>query len=434
MNRTDEMVLKFREVLKETERLAPDDLREYQKSLLTPLLLHARKHSPFYKSRLGPVFDGDEINFDRWREIPIFTRGEAQKNEKALSARMVPPHLGAVSADETSGSTGRPLRYLKNELMSIAGLSMTDRLYRWWEFDGSQSLASFTSPRRGLADGGGSENFGWRSGFLEGKIFLHETTGDTNKHIDWLKRVRPRYLASYSSMVVPLAERAREREVEIRLDHVVTRGGVVSQEARELCTQVFGATLVDQYGADEIGQIACECPSCGAYHVSAECVLVEILDDAGSPVRSGETGKVVLTNLYNYAMPLIRYEIGDYATLAAENHECKIRLPAISRIIGRYRNTFILSDGRVLFPNVSMSGFRKYLGYSQIQIVQTDYEELEVRYVADGSGRAANASALQDWLRQGIDPCFNVKVIEVSSIPHSSDGKYEDFQSLVSRS
>ena len=431
MNRTDEMVLKFRDVLNETERFSPDELWTYQQSLLEPLLLHARKHVSFYRQRLDPVFSGDKIDYSSWSEIPIFTRSDAQLNEDPLKATMVPPHLGRVSADETSGSTGRPLRYLRNELMDVAALAMSDRLYRWWNFDGSKPIANFISPRRKAASPDGSETFGWRSGFLEGRNYLLDTSGDSDRHVDWLERVQAKYLVSYSSMVVPLAERTRERELEIRFDRVITRGGIVTDEVRTLCKEVFGGPLVDQYGADEIGQIACECPHCGAYHINGEVVFVEILDKEGVPVEPGETGRVVLTNLYNYAMPLIRYEIGDLATLSPKNLKCKIRLPSLTRIIGRYRNTFTLADGRVLFPNVPMSGFRDFLGYSQIQIIQTEFDQLEVRYVPDGRGRVADQVGLETWLSEGLDPCFSVRVKEVGEIPPSSDGKYEDFLSLI---
>jgi phenylacetate-coenzyme A ligase PaaK-like adenylate-forming protein len=132
-------------------------------------------------------------------------------------------------------------------------------------------------------------------------------------------------------------------------------------------------------------------------------------------------------------MPLIRYEIGDFATLSPKSLKCKVALPSLTRIIGRYRNTFTLADGRVLFPNVPMSGFRDYLGYSQIQIVQTEVDWLEVRYVPDGSERAPDSHGLEVWLQEGLDTSFCVKVIEVKEIPPSSDGKYEDFLSLVAK-
>ena len=143
MNRTDQMVLKFREVLKETERLGPDELWAYQQNLLTPLLLHARKHAPFYAKRLDAVFSGDEIDFSKWSEIPLLTREQADREHQALRAQDLPPHLGAVKEDETSGSMGRPMRFYINGLADVATLAMNDRLYRWWDFDGAKPIVNF---------------------------------------------------------------------------------------------------------------------------------------------------------------------------------------------------------------------------------------------------------------------------------------------------
>lgn len=431
LNRVDQMVLKFRDVLRETERFGATDLRAYQHKLLDPLLRHARAHVPFYRDRLAPLFDGETIDYARWKHLPLLTRAEAQRQEKALRAPVVPPHLGAVSAGETSGSTGRPLRYLKNELMDVSALAMTDRLYRWWKLDGAKPMATFVAPFRRAADPEGSETFGWRSGFLEGRNYLLDTSGDTDRHLNWLVRVGARYLAVYAAMVPPLAEQSLRRNLKLQFEAVVTRGGVVTPEMRTLCEEAFGGPVIDQYGADEIGQIACQCPRCGKYHVSSEAVLLEVLDEEGNPVGPGETGRVVLTNLYNYAMPLIRYEIGDYATRAARSHRCRVRLPALSSIIGRYRNTFRLADGRVLFPNMAMGGFRPYLGFSQLQVVQTAFDAIEVRYVSDGSGRQPDRASLEAWVRESLDPCFTVRAIEVDAIAPASDGKYEDFLSLL---
>lgn len=430
MNRADVIVLRFRDALKRTERLSSDALLAYQQSLLTPLLLHAQMHAPFYAERLRAVVVDSAVDFTRWREIPVLSRAEAQRRELAMQASALPPHLGPVSADETSGSTGRPFRFLKNELMDISGLAMTDRMCRWWALDGDKDLAYFVSPRRHISRPEGVETRGWRSGNPAGRYLMRETTGSIEEHLDWLESMRPSYLVCYASMVIPLAQAARDRRA-LRLERVIARGGVVTKEAKSLCKAAFGASLIDQYGADEIGQISCECPHCGAHHVSAESVFVEILDADGEPVKPGETGRVVLTNLYNYAMPLIRYEIGDLATLAPARDDCEITLPSLTRIVGRYRNVFTLRDGRVLFPNVPMSGFRKFLPLVQIQVVQTDFDRLEVRYVADGSGDLPDSRGLAAWLRQGIDPCFRITVKEVPEIPASSDGKYEDFLSLV---
>ncbi len=431
VNRIDEMVLKFRDVLKETERLGPDDLRAYQQSLLTPLLLHARKHSPFYSGRLSAVLNGDEIDYSKWNEIPILTREQANRERLELRARDVPPHLGAVKEDETSGSMGRPMRFFINDLVDVSALAMMDRLYRWWQFDGSRTIVNFVSPRLKITNPEQTTTHGWRSGFLDGLNILRQSTGDMDAHIDWLCEVRPSYMVSYASMLRPLAERTLERGVKLRLERIISRGGVVDDELWPLCQKAFGARLVDQYGANEIGQIACQCPHCDAYHVNSEAVLVEILDDEGTPVAPGQSGRVVLTPFYNYAMPFIRYEIGDYAEVASAGSQCNIALPRLSRIAGRYRNNFTLSDGRIIFPNPPMSGFRKYFAYKQLQVVQTGYDELEVRYVPADADSPADEAGLERWLQKELDSNFSVKLIATSTIPALPSGKFEDFISLV---
>jgi len=107
VDRTDKMVLQFRDVLAETERLSPDELEAYQRQLLEPLLLHARQHVPFYAQRLAPVFPGGKLDLSRFHEIPILTRAQAQANGKTLAAVDLPPHVGDVVEGTFSGTVPR---------------------------------------------------------------------------------------------------------------------------------------------------------------------------------------------------------------------------------------------------------------------------------------------------------------------------------------
>ena len=425
------MVLKFRDVLKETELLGPDDLQAYQQSLLTPLLLHARENVPFYQDRLNALFDGDEIDFSRWDKIPLLTRTEAQQHGKSLKAVMVPPHLGVTRKSETSGSMGRPLRFSINELVDVSSLAMTDRLYRWWRLDGSKLMAIFVPPRMKITNPEQTITHGWRSGFLEGLNYQRSTQGDIDSHIDWLCDVRPDYLVSYPSMIRAIAERTAERGINLTFDRVISRCWVVDKDVWPLCRKVFKAPLIDQYGANEIGQVACQCPHCDDYHVNSEVALVEVLDEKGAPVAPGEAGRVVLTSFYNYAMPFIRYEIGDFAQLAPTGWDCSITLPRLSRIMGRYRNAFPLGDGRTIYPNPSMSKFRDFFSYKQIQVVQTRYDLLEVRYVPGDGDEHVDLPGLERWLQDELDPEFCVQLMQVDDIPALASGKYEEFVSMV---
>jgi len=433
-DRDDQMVLQFRDVLAETERLPAAALATYQRRLLEPLLRHARRNIPFYGSRLGPLFRGDDLDLDRWGDVAIVTRAEAQANIQGMTASAVPPHLGRMSPDETSGSTGRPLVFTTNHLQAVAARAMTDRLYRWWGFDGDRTLASFISRRKVPAPApDGVTDHGWRTGWPSGIHHLIDMSADTDQQIDWLMRRRPDYLLAYSAALRPLAERLRERGLPVRLERIIGISNVLSAETRALCREVLGAPVVDVYGADEVGTIAIECARCGRYHIAAEAVHVEIVDEAGRPCGPGETGRVIVTPFYGYATAFIRYELGDYATVGDPSVDCPIKLPVLARIIGRFRNTFRLADGRIIYPLFSIAKLRTFVPMAQFQVVQTEPDAIEVRYVPLPGAGPADATGLEAFLRQELDPGFRVRPVAVAAIPRSASGKFEDFLSLVDR-
>jgi phenylacetate-CoA ligase len=428
----DRMVVEFRDVLAETELLPPDAMAAYQRNLLLPLLEHAQTHVPFYKERLAAIFETGAPDFSRWREIPILTRTEAQAAVDTLAATSLPPHCGEVTDEETSGSTGIPFRHRRNALHTVANMALTDRMFRWWGLDGNKTMASFTSRRKHRApppDGARIE--GWRTGY-RGLHYMIDMWADTDIQIDWLLARKPDYLTAYSSTLLALAERVRQRGIALKFASIVSNATAISDEIRDLCENVLGARPRDHYGAQEVGSIAAECTHCGRYHINAETVLVEILREDGTPCAAGEAGRVIATSLYNYAMPFIRYEIGDYAVAGDDAVECAVRLPTLSRVLGRYRSTFTLPDGRIVYPYVEIGRFRDYIPFTQVQVVQTDYDAIEVRYVANGD-RAADEGGLQAYLREAIHPGLRVRAIAVADIPRSPSGKFEDFLSLVPR-
>ena len=384
----EQMVPKFRAVLEHTERLPPQKLREYQAGLLTPLVLHASRHVPFYRDRLAPLLRGDEVDLALWHQVPILPRAEAQRDPQALTATTLPPHAGPVEFGETSGSTGRPLQYRINRLAHVATLGATDRTLRWWEFDGDKTMASFvgrgndrTRPPDGMTEQG------WRVGF-HGLHHMIDNSADTDTRIEWLRRaartISPpihSHCSSWRSRCAPEASICASSGSS-RLHRAVRR-------IRGVCEDVLGARPIDQYGANEIGLLACECPWCGHYHLNAETLLVEILDADGKPCAPGEMGRVVVTSFYNYAMPFIRYEIGDFAVAGPARVKCPGKTACTEAHPGAL-SQHVHSDGWAHALSLCGAGrFREFMSFEQIQVVQTDYNEIEVRYVPlDTSGRS----------------------------------------------
>src|SRR5689334_12590901 len=164
-NSLERMVSKFRDVLAETERLPPEKLRAYQENLLVPLVLHAHRNVPFYRDRLASLFSRKDVDLERWQMIPVLTRENVRRNLKALTASIVPPYLGSTNRGETSGSSGRPIRYLTSELAGVASLGATDRIFRWWDFDGNKTMATFVARHDDDArPPDGKVETGWRLG------------------------------------------------------------------------------------------------------------------------------------------------------------------------------------------------------------------------------------------------------------------------------
>jgi phenylacetate-CoA ligase len=432
-DRIDRMIIKFRDVLAETERLRPDKLKAYQENLLTPLLLHAQRNVPFYKDVLAPLCRGTHVDLARWAEVPILTRAEVQRNFTALTAQIVPPYAGAVKTGESSGSTGRPVRYKTNELANIASLSATDRSFRWWQFDGAKSMASFVARTRNDArPPDGKVEKGWRVG-SSGLHYMIDLSADTNMRIEWLRTRRPNYLTAHSFILLELAEQVSARGLNLQLERINSVGSVLTDDIRNACKEVFGARPIDQYGAQETGLLACECPWCGHFHVNAETVLVEILDPRGRSAAPGAVGRVVVTSLYNFAMPFIRYEIGDFAVAGPERLKCPIKLPTLGKIMGRFRNAFTLHDGRTIYPYVPVSRLRQFISFEQFQFVQTDPVSIEVRYIPLDRREGVDQDGLEACVRELIDPSFSVQAVAVDEIPRSPSGKFEDYLSLVTR-
>jgi phenylacetate-CoA ligase len=427
------LVIKFRDVLVDTERLPSEKLQAYQETLLVPLILHAQRNVPFYKDRLAPLYKGTDIDLTFWTRVPFLSRADLQGQSQAMTARHVPPEVGGVRAGETSGSSGRPIYYSTNELADVASLCATDRTFRWWNFDGSKTMASFVARSRDDArPPNGKTEAGWCVGG-KGLHHLLDLSADADIQIEWLLARRPQYLTAHSFVLREVAERARVKEADLRFERINSIGTVLSDDIRDACLRVFGTRPIDLYGAQETGLLASQCPWCSHYHINAETVLVEILTQEGTPSPPGAVGRVVVTSLYNYAMPLIRYEIGDFAIAGPERLKCGVKLPALSRVMGRYRNAFTLWTGAVIYPYVPVARLRQFLSFEQIQIVQTSLTTIEVRYVPTDRTAKPDAEGLETCVREYIDRSFHVRAVAVDVIAGSSPGKFEDYLSLVPR-
>jgi phenylacetate-CoA ligase len=421
---------------------SPEELRRRQFGQLTDVIRHAREQAPFYKERFetnglkDAALDEDALA-EMWGRIPLLTRRDIQTAGSSLHAALVPPSHGAVGTINTSGSTAQPVAIRKTTLESLFWSAFTIRDHLWHARDFKQSMAAirFAPPTEALPpDGKRARDWGRATRLFvrTGPGYLLNVRATIAEQADWLARIRPGYILGYPSAMRALAEYLSARSYQLpKLREIRTFGEIVESECRAACREAFGVSVCDGYSSQEVGYIALQCPRHEHYHVQSEGVFVEVLRADNQPCGIGEVGRVVVTNLHNYAMPLIRYDIGDYAEVGPPC-DCGRGLPLLTRILGRQRNILILPNGQQRWPALGQGTDPQSLPpFFQFQVVQRTLQRIEVRVVRPVPFTVEESTRVCKYIQQTLGHPFEVTIEYVDSIDRSPSGKFEDFVSNI---
>jgi phenylacetate-CoA ligase len=404
-----------------------------QQGLLPPVLLPARletvllvllawgtrRHCPFYRERLPN-------DLGRWHEIPLLTRADLQIRADAIRASVYPRAHGKTFDIATGGSTAEPVTVRRTALTQLFWQAATLRDHLWHRRDLAATLAIIrqfpqpvdeTKPER------------WGGVLRSGPAWHLPISTDVETQLRWLQKVDPDILLTYpGNLDALLTHRCHEGIALPRLREVRTVSGTVTASLRERCQQVLGAPLTDLYSAQEVGVIALQCPASGLLHVQSEHLRVEVLDEEGLPCREGEIGQVVVTDLHNFAMPLIRYALHDWAEVGPLCR-CGRGLPTLRRVMGRTRNMARTPEGRAFWPALDtqrMLGILPQL--RQYQFEQIAKDAIIARLVCDP---APSSSQLQQF-REALERLLGHRYrwsweFFQAPLPLSASGKFEEF-------
>jgi phenylacetate-CoA ligase len=415
----------------------PEALLESQFRQLGLVLRHAARWVPHYRESFAAQgFDpAAPLTAARWAELPVLTRPKLQGSFEGLSAERVPREHGRTAQIFTSGSTATPVRVLSTALSNLFWRAVTLRDHLWQQRNLSGKLAVIRVTKSNDAPyphGLEADSWGRSSAaaYRTGPAARLDITASIQEQVEWLQRQDPDYLLSLPSNLMALAEYCRQQGIKLaRLKQVLSIAELLFPEARAACGEAWGVPVTEAYSAQEVGYIALQCAKSELLHVQAEDMLVEVLDDDGRPCEPGEVGRVVVTPLHNFAMPLVRYEVGDLAEVA-ERCPCGRGLPALSRVLGRTRDRVTLPDGRLLvpfFPGI-LGGFAHL---KQFQVVRRAPQRLEMKLVAERELTEAEAAELRRRVRERIRYPFEVAFTYHDEIPRGTGGKFDYFRSEV---
>jgi phenylacetate-CoA ligase len=365
----------------------------------------------------------------------MLTREEATKHGEGMRVPQLPANHGPIEQHQTSGSGGSPLQFTVNASARIAYNAALTRLARWFGADTSQAIAQIRVYRTGQVPRypAGMSWKGWSGADPQAPVHGLDLRTPVEQQLEWLLRHRSPYLMTSPSNAMALAYAATPAQARaLGLELIFSISETVVAGARELIAERLGARLVGIYSCEEVGYIALECPAAPHYHTMPETTLVEIVGEDGAEVPPGGTGCVLVTGLYNYATPFIRYDVGDMAIAGLGPCGCGRSLPVISQVLGRTRNAFVFKDGkRVWLRAWDERALRGFVPCREFQMVQLDHERLELRYVPDGNGGEADQAGLDAFVRSKLHPSAAVTLVPMDAIPRGPGGKLDPFISLV---
>ncbi|WP_371869255.1 phenylacetate--CoA ligase family protein, partial [Duganella margarita] len=401
-----------------------DQIESLQLQRLRALLLHASEHVPYYRQQYARIgFDANRVQHVRdLRLLPILRKSHINDHRDDFRA----DDAGRLQRFTTGGSSGEPLIFYLGKRRVSHDVAAKWRATRWWGVDiGDREAVLWGSPIELSAQDV------WRA--RRDRVMRSDllpafdlAPARLDAYLAHLQRQRPAMLFGYPSVMCLLARHAQARGV--RLDRLGVRVVFVTAERlyddqRALLARAFAAPVANGYGGRDAGFIAHECPE-GGMHITAEDVIVEILDAHGEPVPPGDSGAIVITHLASREFPFIRYATGDIGALDPAPCRCGRGLPLLQRVEGRVTDFVVARDGTVMHGLALVYILRDLPQVRAFKIIQETLDCTRVLLVSvDGLPPSLRLSIVTQF-RARLGATVEIVIEEVTAIPAEASGKH----------
>ncbi len=419
--------LRYYHQLSRTQWCTPEQIRALQEQRLRELIRTVHRHVPYYRElfdRLG--IEPDSIQtLEDLQCIPPLTKDDIRHNLHfdLMSDRHDKRQMLPIT---TSGSTGEPLTLYADKTQLEMRWATTVRNIEWSGYRFGDRQVRLWHSTLGMS---GIQAFKERfdAVLMRRKFFpafeMNEQT--IGKYVEFLRQKRPVLIDGYAEAFNLIATYLRDAKIEgIRPKGIISSAQTLSKDSRAVIEQAFGAKVFDKYGSREFSGIAHECEAHSGHHVNAESYIVEIVRD-GRPAAPGETGEVLVTDLTNTAVPLIRYKLGDLATATDAVCPCGRGLPLIGEIQGRAQAIIIGTNGCFL-PGTFFAHLLKDYGHilKQFQVVQEQLGAIDFNIVRGPRFSETELEKILVLFRQHLGAEMEITVHEVESIALVRTGKH----------
>ena len=423
-------ILRCYKELDKSQWLKPSEIHQLQFKKLCSLLAHAYNNVPYYHR----IFRNLELRPEDIKstkdlvKLPILTKEIIRKNFDKLIAQN---HTKLVLTT-TGGSVGEPLKFYRDNTTRSYTQASVFRNLNWagWELgDGWCTLSGSSYDIKEIR----KMDKRLYATIIRRKILPADNLSEKqlDNYIDILRRFKPKIITGYASSLFLMAKfMEKERIANINPASIVSGSEMLFPWQRFKIKEQFNCDVFDGYGSREF-QIAYECEEHTGYHISAETVLMEFVKNE-EQVYSGESGKILITDLHNYAMPLIRYEIGDVGKPSDEQCSCGRGLPLMSSLEGRITDFIVTPSKKVISGTMLSLVFKDFDFVKKYQVIQKTKNKIFVKLVPTKPPSQDDEKNLLTILQKHIGFDVEIEIKFVEAIPTPPSGKYRAVISNVS--
>lgn len=421
----------LRKQMEEVQWWSADRIAAFQLQRLRDLLLDVGTHVPYYRTLFAQLgFNPDSVqSTSDLQRLPFLTKTIIRANTDALK------HTKAqgLTRFNTGGSSGEPLVfYIGNKRVSH-DVAAKWRATRWWDVDiGDPEIVVWGSP---IELSKQDHIKVWRDKLLRTQLLpaFEMSESKLDQFISTIRTIKPLMLFGYPSALTHIAKHAQKRGINMT-DLGIKVAFVTSErlydEQRSIIGQVFGCKVANGYGARDAGFIAHECPA-GNMHLTADDIVVEIVNEAGQVQPAGVVGEIVVTHLSTNDFPFIRYRTGDIAALGTHPCSCGRGLPLLQDIQGRSTDFVVAADGTVLHGLSLVYILRDLPGVQSFKVIQETRALTRVLLVADETFSDDSLALIQSGFKRRLGNEVAVVVDRVDQIAAEKSGKYRYIVSHV---
>ncbi len=379
--------------LKENQFKTIQNNLSLQKQRLYSILNFAIKKIPYYNK----IAEDQNIKiskptiFKDIKKFPVLTKDIIRENFDSLH----PIKMNFKYVLETSGgTTGEPIKILQDWGYRIRAESATLFVNRIAGYNiGEKLLWLWGSERDIIRDTKGIFN-SLKNRYIKNHYFLNAfrmSDSIINQYIKEINRIRPKIILAYVQSINEMAKYIKRKNLKIYKPYsIIVSAGVLTDEVREFIESIFHCRVYNRYASREIGIISSSCKKSNKLHINMGQQYIEILDDTENVLEKEERGNIIITNMINYGMPLIRYKIGDRGSISTSQCTCGRGLYQLNNVFGRVVDIFKNDKGELIDGEYFTHLFYFQEKVKQFQVVQKKIDHIDVNLVI------TNKSRLQD--------------------------------------